>query len=382
MNNIITTDTQVSYHNTNTGKIYYRGYDLEELVNNCEYLEVAYLLIFGTLPTVKEFTEFKVSINSVSLLREDMRKVFEGFPGHAHPMSVLITTTSAMSGFYLDSVQSLADSKVNNVMIYRLLGKIPTIVAWSYKHFLGHPFTYPKNKFSYSQNLEYLLFSSPNENYIPKPIIHKTINKLLILCSDFINSCSTSSVRVVGSSRTNVYSAISAGMSALWGGKHMVQTSSITEVLRSLERNQTTIDKVLNKLNENHSKYDFIEKTSLNQDFEDFRRNKLRKIFENLSFHYNSIQWVEISKQLLLAIENDESLKEQGLKINIEGYFSLICNLMGLPKEMTPSIMSVGKLAGWVAHWKELIDQDNPPFIQSSSYVGKTDLNFVPIEDR
>lgn len=381
--NSVSTNSAVSFIDENTGDIFYRGYSLKELLEKSEYLEVSFLLIFGKLPDEKEYQDFKKQINSVSLLHEEMKRFYEGFPSHAHPMSILSTITSAMSAFYLDSEQSFAANQINNIMIYRLLGKIPTIVSWSYKHKLGEPFTYPKFEYNYTQNIEHLLFSSPRESYQLNPLINQTLNKLLILTADFTRSCSTSSVRVVGSSRTNIYGAISSGMTALWGGKHMAQTKSIIDVLRAIERKQKTVGEVLNDISSNPHKYDFVHKVDLSESHKDFRRNELKKIYHDLArdFKENRLL-VDVADEFQIAFEESMEMREASLMINIEGYFSLICSMIGLPKEMTPSILSIGKLSGWIAHWKELIDQDQPPFIQKINYIGESDKNYTSIEER
>jgi citrate synthase len=213
------TQSAITFLDGEEGILRYRGYSIEELADKAEFLEVAYLLIYGELPTQEEYATFKSEITHHTMVNEDMRKIFDGFPVNAHPMGIMSSLVSAMSGFYPDSYDDKRPDQTD-LHIIRLLAKFPTIATWCYKKSQGHPINYPKNHLDYSANFLQMMFALPVEEYKVDPVVSSAINKLLILHADHEQNCSTSTVRLVGSSKANIYSSISAGISALWGPLH------------------------------------------------------------------------------------------------------------------------------------------------------------------
>ncbi len=228
------TKSAITFLDGEEGILRYRGYSIEELAEKATFLEVAYLLIYGELPTQAQYEHFEHEIRTHTLVNEDMRKIFEGFPVNAHPMGVLSSLVSAMSAFYPDSYDDKAPDSTETHII-RLMAKLPTIATWSFKKSQGHPVNYPKNDLDYCSNFLHMMFALPVEEYKVDPVVSKALNKLLILHADHEQNCSTSTVRLVGSSKANIYSSISAGICALWGPLHGGANQEVIEMLEDIK---------------------------------------------------------------------------------------------------------------------------------------------------
>jgi citrate synthase len=225
------------------GILHYRGYPIEQLAEKASFLEVAYLLIYGKLPTQAELDSFINSITKHTLVHEDMKQFFEAYPAKAHPMGVLASMVCSLSTFYPESLDPNRSPEAKDLTIHRLLAKLPTLAAWSYKNAMRHPFMYPKNDLDYCSNFLHMMFAMPTEDYKVDPVISSALNKLLILHADHEQNCSTSTVRVVGSSQSNLYSSISAGISALWGPLHGGANQEVIEMLEKIAKDGGDVDK-------------------------------------------------------------------------------------------------------------------------------------------
>ena len=241
------TTSSITYLDGEEGVLRYRGYPIEQLAEKASFLEVAYLLIYGDLPTEAELTKFTHSITKHTLVHEDMKQFFEAYPAKAHPMGVLASMVSSLSTFYPESLNQDRTQEEKDLTIHRLIAKLPTLAAWSYKNAMRHPFMYPKNDLDYCANFMHMMFAMPTEEYTIDPVIVSALNKLLILHADHEQNCSTATVRVVGSAKTNLYSSISAGISALWGPLHGGANQAVLEMLEKIQNDGGDVDKWVKK---------------------------------------------------------------------------------------------------------------------------------------
>jgi len=246
------TKSAITFLDGELGILHYRGYSIEDLAEKANFVEVAYLLIYGELPTTEQYNKFEYDIRTHTIVNEDMRRIFNGFPVNAHPMGVMSSLISAMSGFYPDSYDEKAPDRTETHII-RLLAKFPTLATWCFKKSLGHPVNYPKNSLDYCSNFLQMMFSLPVEDYHVDPVVSAALNKLLILHADHEQNCSTSTVRLVGSSKANLYSSISAGISALWGPLHGGANQEVIEMLEEIKADGGDVMKFVNKAKDKNS---------------------------------------------------------------------------------------------------------------------------------
>ncbi|MEY3199406.1 MAG: hypothetical protein RJA13_1364, partial [Bacteroidota bacterium] len=241
------TKSSITYLDGEKGILHYRGYSIEQLAEQASFIEVAYLLIYGNLPTQSDLDVFTNSITKHTLVHEDMKQFFEAYPAKAHPMGVLASMVCSLSTFYPESLDPNRSPEAKDLTILRLLAKLPTLAAWSYKNAMRHPFMYPKNDLDYCSNFLHMMFAMPTENYTVDPVVSNALNKLLILHADHEQNCSTSTVRIVGSSQANLYASISAGISALWGPLHGGANQAVIEMLEQIHADGGDVDKWVTK---------------------------------------------------------------------------------------------------------------------------------------
>ncbi|MBU2020535.1 MAG: citrate (Si)-synthase, partial [Bacteroidetes bacterium] len=237
------TQSAITFLDGEEGILRYRGYPIEQLAEKATFIEVAYLLIYGELPTQAELDNFRNSITKHTLVHEDMKQFFEAYPAKAHPMGVLASMVCSLSTFYPESLEPNRSTEAKDLTIHRLLAKLPTLAAWPYKNAIRHPFMYPKNDLDYCSNFMHMMFAMPTEEYSCDPVITDALNKLLILHADHEQNCSTSTVRIVGSSQVNLYAAISAGVTALWGPLHGGANQAVIEMLEQIHNDGGDVDK-------------------------------------------------------------------------------------------------------------------------------------------
>ncbi|MFN4146474.1 MAG: citrate synthase [Runella sp.] len=377
------TKSAITFLDGEEGILRYRGYSIEELAEKATFLEVAYLLIYGDLPTQAQYEQFENKIRRHTMVNEDMRKIFEGFPVNAHPMGVLSSLVSAMSAFYPDSYNDkLPDN--SDMHIIRLLAKLPTVATWSYKKSQGHPVNYPKNNLDYCSNFLHMMFALPVEDYHVDPVVSSALNKLLILHADHEQNCSTSTVRLVGSSKANIYSSISAGICALWGPLHGGANQEVIEMLEEIKEGggdvAKYIDMAKNAKTSGFRLFGFGHRVYKNFDP---RAKIIKKAADDVLGKLGVKDPVlEIAKGLEEAALNDDYFVSRRLYPNVDFYSGIIYRALGIPTNMFTVMFALGRLPGWIAQWKEMRANKEPIGRPRQIYTGHTHRPFVPINER
>ncbi|QIP12219.1 citrate synthase [Spirosoma aureum] len=375
------TKSAITFLDGEQGILQYRGYSIEDLAAKASFLEVAYLLIYGELPTKEQYAQFENGIRRHTLVNEDMRKIFDGFPVNAHPMGVLSSLVSAMSAFYPDSQDEKNDPALH---IVRLLAKLPTIATWSYKRSLGHPTNYPKNNLDYIPNFLNMMFALPVEDYKVDPVVAEALNVLLILHADHEQNCSTSTVRLVGSSQANIYSSISAGISALWGPLHGGANQEVIEMLEAIKADGGDVSKYVdmakNAKTTGFRLFGFGHRVYKNFDP---RARIIKKAADDVLNKLGVNDPVlEIAKGLEEAALHDEYFIQRKLYPNVDFYSGIIYRALGIPTNMFTVMFAIGRLPGWIAQWKEMREQKEPIGRPRQIYTGATLREFKAIDQR
>lgn len=373
----------VTYLDGEAGILRYRGYPIEQLAERSTFLEVAYLLINGELPTVDELTSFKNEITQHTLLHEDVKNFYRGFPRDAHPMAMLSSVVSALSTFYQDSHNPF-DENQRNLSTIRLLAKLPTIAAYAYKKSIGHPFVYPRNDLGYVENFLRMTFSVPAQDYELDPVVVSALDKLLILHADHEQNCSTSTVRLVGSSQANMFASISAGISALWGPLHGGANQSVLEMLEGIQASGGDVDSFIRKVK---NKEDGVRLMGFgHRVYKNFDpRAKIIKAAAHdvLSALGKSDELLDIALKLEEHALSDDYFVSRSLYPNVDFYTGLIYRAMGFPTEMFTVLFALGRLPGWIAQWHEMIKEPGSRIGRPRQiYTGVVERDFVPVEER
>lgn len=371
------TTSDITFLDGEEGILRYRGYAIEDLADKADFLEVAYLLIYGELPTAAQYDVFVAKITKHTMVNEDMRKIFDGFPVNAHPMGIMSALASAMSGFYPDSFD---DKKPDNTELHiiRLLAKFPTLATWCYKKSQGHPINYPKNELDYCSNFLHMMFALPVENYKVDPKVSSALNKLLILHADHEQNCSTSTVRLVGSSKANIYSSISAGISALWGPLHGGANQEVIEMLEEIRNDGGDVQKYIDKAKDKNSGFRLFGFGHRVYKNFDPRAKIIKKAADDvLSLLGVNDPVLEIAKGLEEAALKDEYFVSRKLYPNVDFYSGIIYRALGIPTNMFTVMFAIGRLPGWIAQWLELRDQKQAIGRPRQIYTGPTIKDFV-----
>jgi citrate synthase len=376
------TKSAITFLDGEEGVLNYRGYSIEDLAEKSSFLEVAYLLIYGELPTEKQFAEFEHEIRTHTLVNEDMRKIFEGFPVNAHPMGVLSSLVSAMSAFYPDANAQNSDD-ATQLHIIRLLAKLPTIATWSYKKSQGHPVNYPQNELDYCSNFLNMMFSLPVAKYNVDPVVSAALNKLLILHADHEQNCSTSTVRLVGSSHANIFSSISSGISALWGPLHGGANQEVIEMLEAIKADGGDTQKYINMAKDKSSGFRLFGFGHRVYKNFDPRARIIKKAADDVLNKLGINDPVlEIAQKLEKAALEDEYFVQRKLYPNVDFYSGIIYRALGIPTNMFTVMFAIGRLPGWIAQWKEMHENKEPIGRPRQIYVGHTNREFTSIEKR
>ncbi len=374
------TKSAVTFLDGELGILRYRGYPIEQLAEKSDFLEVAYLLIYGELPTKVQYDEFTHQIKMHTLVNEDIKKILDGFPASAHPMGILSSLVCTLTAFYPESVANPTPDNTN-LNIFRLLAKMPTFVGWAYKKSMGHPVNYPKNSYDYCQNFLHMMFALPVEDFNPDPIVVDALNKLLILHADHEQNCSASTVRMVGSSRASIFSSISAGINALWGPLHGGANQEVIEMLDEIRemgiRPLDYLEKVKRKevrlMGFGHRVY---------KNF-DPRAKIIKKACDQvLSKLGVKDPILDIAKELEEAALTDDYFVSRKLYPNVDFYSGIIYRALGIPTDMFTVMFALGRLPGWIAQWKELNASKEPIGRPRQVYTGATNREYVPIGQR
>jgi citrate synthase len=376
------TTSAITYLDGENGILRYRGYSIEELADKADFLGVSYLLIYGELPNKEQYDKFVNSITRHTMVNEDMRKIFDGFPVNAHPMGIMSSLVGAMSGFYPETAGQGGDED-RDLQIIRLMAKLPTLATWCYKKSQGHPINYPNNRLDYCSNFLQMMFGLPVEDYVINPVVANALNKLLILHADHEQNCSTSTVRLVGSSHANLYSSISAGISALWGPLHGGANQAVIEMLEAIKADGGGVEKYLNKAKDKDDPFRLMGFGHRVYKNFDPRARIIKKaaddVLEELGINDPIL---DIARGLEEAALNDEYFIERKLYPNVDFYSGIIYRALGIPVNMFTVMFAIGRLPGWIAQWKELREDNQPIGRPRQIYIGEKERAFVKLEDR
>ena len=377
------TKSAITFLDGERGILRYRGYPIEQLAERASFLEVAYLLIYGELPNKEQLEWFTNSITMHTLVHEDMRRFFEAFPTGAHPMGILSSMIASLSTFYPESQNPNRPFKDIERTIHRLIAKMPTLAAQAYKNSLGHPLNYPRNKFSYTQNFLHMMFSLPTDEYEVDPVVEDALNKLLILHADHEQNCSASTVRIVGSSHANLYSSVSAGIAALWGPLHGGANQEVIEMLETIKNDGGDLQKWIDKAKDKTDSFRLMGFGHRVYKNFDPRARIIKKAADDVLNKLGVNDPVlDIAKQLEEVALKDEYFIERGLYPNVDFYSGIIYRALGIPTDMFTVMFAIGRLPGWIAQWKEMIETGEPIGRPRQIYTGSTERNFVELKDR
>jgi citrate synthase len=377
------TTSAITFLDGENGILRYRGYPIEQLAEKANFLEVCFLLIYGNLPTKTEFSSFTNNITNHTLVHEDMRSFLNAYPTKAHPMGILSASLCTLSTFYPESHQQNRSEESVDLTIYRLLAKLPTLAAWAYQNAVGHPVMYPKNKYNYCENFLQMMFAMPAFNYEPEPVIVDALNKLLILHADHEQNCSTSTVRVVGSSQANLYASISAGVSALWGPLHGGANQAVIEMLEKILNDGGGLKKWVEKAKDKEDSFRLMGFGHRVYKNFDPRAKIIKKAADDVLNKLGIIDPVlDIAKELEEVALNDEYFQSRGLYPNVDFYSGIIYRALGIPTEMFTVMFAMGRLPGWIAQWKEMMKDNQPIGRPRQIYTGEKERNYTSIEKR
>ncbi len=374
------TKSAVTFLDGELGILRYRGYPIEQLAEKSNFMEVAYLLIYGDLPNKAQYAAFTDEIKLHTLVNEDIKKILDGFPATAHPMGILSSLVCSLTAFYPESVENPTESNIN-LNIFRLLAKMPTFVGWAYKKSLGHPVNYPRNSYDYCQNFLHMMFALPVEDFHPDPVVVDALNKLLILHADHEQNCSASTVRMVGSSKASLYSSISAGINALWGPLHGGANQEVIEMLdeirilgiKPVEYLEKVKKKEVRLMGFGHRVY---------KNFDPRARIIKKACDQVLSQLGVKDPILDIAKELEEAALTDDYFISRKLYPNVDFYSGIIYRALGIPTNMFTVMFALGRLPGWIAQWKELNASKEPIGRPRQIYTGLGSRDYVPISNR
>lgn len=377
------TQSKITYIDGEAGLLYHRGYPIEQLAENCDFLEVAHLLLHGELPNQQEKLAFHKGIHGHTMLHDQMGNVFRGFRRDAHPMAVMVSVVGAMAAFYPENT-NVADSELRKIAAMRLLAKVPTIAAWSYKYNVGEPFMYPKNNLNYAENFMHMMFATPCENYVPNPVLAKAFERILILHADHEQNASTSTVRLVGSSGANPFACIAAGIASLWGPAHggaNEATLKMLEEIGDISRIGEYIKRAKDKSDSfrlmgfGHRVYRSMDPRAA------IMQKTCYEVLNELGLHNDP------TLKLAMALEKialeDEYFVSRKLYPNVDFYSGIVMRAMGIPNSMFTAIFALARTAGWVSQWNEMhTDPEHKIGRPRQLYTGERRREFVPVDQR
>lgn len=377
------TKSAITFLDGEEGILRYRGYSIEELAESASFLEVAYLLIFGELPTKTEYEKFQKDITEHTLVHEEIKNILDGFPSKSHPMGVLSSLISSLTAFYPEALDPNRSADQVYLSIIRILAKMPTIAAWAYKNEIGHPVNYPDNSLDYCSNFLKMMFAIPSDQYKTDPVVSDALNKLLILHADHEQNCSTSTVRIVGSSHASLYSSISAGISALWGPLHGGANQAVIEMLEAIRKDGGGVQKFMDKAKDKEDPFRLMGFGHRVYKNFDPRAKIIKKAADSVLAKLGVNDPVlEIAKGLEEVALSDPYFVERKLYPNVDFYSGIIYRALGIPTQMFTVMFALGRLPGWIAQWKEMRENNEPIGRPRQVYTGATERPFTNIGDR
>ncbi|RUA35061.1 MAG: citrate (Si)-synthase [Bacteroidetes bacterium] len=377
------TKSAITFLNGEEGILRYRGYSIEELAEKSSFLEVSYLLIYGELPTKSQLEHFQNEITTHTLVHEDIKKILDGFPSNAHPMGVLSSLVCSLTAFYPESLDPNRSAKEVDLSIIRILSKMPTFAAWAFKNQIGHPVNYPDNELDYGSNFLKMMFALPAEKYKANPVVAKALDTLLILHADHEQNCSTSTVRVVGSSQASLYASISAGINALWGPLHGGANQAVLEMLEQIQNAGGDTAKFIAKAKDKNDPFRLMGFGHRVYKNFDPRAKIIKKAADDVLDQLGvDDPLLNIAKELEAIALKDEYFVEKKLYPNVDFYSGIIYRAMGIPTEMFTVMFALGRLPGWIAQWKEMRENNEPIGRPRQVYTGENLRSYVDLNKR
>lgn len=375
--------SNITYIDGEKGLLYHRGYPIEQLAENCNFLEVSYLLMHGELPNATQKSEFINLISGHTMLHDQLNNVFRGFRRDAHPMAVMVGVVGSMSAFYFNEM-SVYDSADRQVSAYRLLAKVPTIAAWSYKYIMGQPFMYPNNKLNYAENFMHMMFATPCEEYVPNPILAKAFEKILILHADHEQNASTSTVRLVGSSGANPFASVAAGIASLWGPAHGGANEATLQMLEEIG-DVSRIGEFIKRAKDKSDSFrlmGFGHRVYRNMDPRAaIMRTTCHEVLNELGLQDDPL--FKLAMELEKIALEDEYFVSRKLYPNVDFYSGIVMRAMGIPNSMFTAIFALARTAGWIAQWSEMnADPEHKIGRPRQLYTGEVRRELVPMGKR
>jgi citrate synthase len=377
------TTSAITFLDGDNGILRYRGYSIEDLAEKSSFLEVAYLLIFGELPTTAQLDKFTHDIKTHTLVHEDTKKILDGFPSTSHPMGVLASLFCSQTAFYPESLDPNRSAEGVYLSIVRSLAKMPTFAAWAYKNAVGHPVNYPDNSLDYCSRFLKMMFALPAEQYDVDPVVAQALDKLLILHADHEQNCSTSTVRIVGSSKASIYSSISAGINALWGPLHGGANQEVIVMLENIKNDGGDTEKWINKAKDKNSGFRLMGFGHRVYKNFDPRAKIIKKAADDVLNKLGVNDPVlEIAKKLEEAALKDPYFIERKLYPNVDFYSGIIYRALGIPVDMFTVMFAMGRMPGWIAQWKEMRENKEPIGRPRQIYTGQKLRPYVDMNKR
>ena len=375
-------ESQITFIDGGKGVLLHRGYPIEQLAKNSTHLETCYLLIYGELPTKFEKKKFEDTITRHTMVHEQLSTFFSGFRRDAHPMAILCGVVGALSAFYHDSLD-VSDEKHREIAAFRLIAKMPTLAAMSFKFSIGQPFMYPRNDLSYSENFLYMMFGNPCEDYDVNPVLARAMDRIFLLHADHEQNASTSAVRLTGSSGANPFACIAAGIAALWGPSHGGANEAVLEMLQEIG-DESNIDNFVARAKDKNDSFrlmGFGHRVYKNFD----PRAKVMKetadeVLKELGLENDPL--LKIAKRLETIALEDPYFVEKKLYPNVDFYSGIILKALGIPTSMFTVIFAVGRTVGWIAHWNEMHSAPYKIGRPRQLYTGEPPRDYIPLDKR
>ena len=374
--------SEITFLDGEKGELKYRGYSIEDLANGADFLEVCYLLIFGALPTREQLDKFQADIHKESLVDEDLKLILKSFPRSAHPMGALASLTSALTAFNPESVDVESEEEMYNAIV-TIMAKFPVICAWTHRKVKGLPLNYSNSGLGYIDNIAQMMFRRPTEEYSSNKIINGALNKLLILHADHEQNCSTSTVRIVGSSHAGLFASISAGISALWGPLHGGANQAVLEMLEAIDKDGGDTKKYMAKAKDKNDPFRLMGfGHRVYKNFDPRARIIKKSADEVLNELGIKDPILDIAKGLEQEALVDPYFVERKLYPNVDFYSGIIYRALGIPTQMFTVMFALGRLPGWIAQWREMRMNNEPIGRPRQIYTGQVDLPFKSIDQR
>lgn len=378
--------SQITYLDGDEGTLLYRGYPIEQLAENSTFLEVCYLLLNGNLPTTTEMTDFEHVITRHTLLHDQVQGFYRGFRRDAHPMATMVGVVGALSAFYHDDL-NIHDPEQRKRSAHRLIAKMPTIAAWSYRYSMGLPFNYPQNRLKYSEDFLHLMFAVPTEPYVVDPLMARALDVIMILHADHEQNASTSTVRLAGSSEANPFAAVAAGIASLWGPAHGGANEAVITMLREIEKSGLPLSHWVARAKDKNDRFrlmGFGHRVYKNYDPRaKIIRTLANQILDRLPPDNPNQKLFDIARELEQVALNDEYFQSRNLYPNVDFYSGVIFLSMGIPVSMFTVMFALARTIGWISQWNEMMgDEESRIGRPRQLYMGAERRDYVPVDKR